>query len=268
MDLDIRAELELRTAEAENLIDIQVNEARHAQALHKLKRSADLQRRTFLSTEELGGFELEATTARLQIEQSKYRRKLAEIERRKAEAMVRAREYISPHDGVVVEVLKEKGEAVSVSEPIFRVVDVDALKVSGYLNLNDFWRVRTGQAVRISPEIDGDVLPIESEVFTGRIVFVDRRIDPTTRTCKVVAEVANRDLLLASGLEARMEILLDAPATAPRGRDVEPSSPTPGPHPGGQVPRDGASGPGSGARTGPYGSGPQASEEAPALRSR
>jgi multidrug efflux pump subunit AcrA (membrane-fusion protein) len=71
--------------------------------------------------------------------------------------------------------------------------------------------VRKGQEIRVTPEIDGDDLPVENETFMGRIVFVDSRIDPTTRTCKVVAEVRNRDLLLASGLEARMEIFLDHP---------------------------------------------------------
>jgi RND family efflux transporter MFP subunit len=216
MDREIRAELDLRTAEAENDVDVRVNEARYAEALNKLKRSEALQKRVFVSTEELAGQELAVLTIKLEIEQSKYRRNLAEIQRRHTEALLHAREYISPHDGVVVEIHKEQGEAVSVHEPVFRIVEVDTLKVSGSLNLGDYWRVREGQTVWISPEIDGDDLAIEHEVFTGRVVFVDRRIDPTTRTCKVVAEVANRDLLLASGLEARMEIFLGRPSIGRR----------------------------------------------------
>lgn len=230
MDRDVRAELELRTAEAENDINVRVNEAKYAEAMNRLKRSESLRKRTFVSTEEIDGQELAAITTRLEIEQSKYHRLLAEIQRRQTEVMARAREYICPHDGVVVEVLKERGEAISAAEPIFRVVDVDTLKVSGHLNLNDYWRVRKGQGVRISPEIDGDDLPVEREVFEGRVVFVDSRIDPTTRTCKVVAEVTNRDLLLASGLEARMEILLARPAVGGPVEDSSKPSPTgPGP---------------------------------------
>ena len=148
------------------------------------------------------------STANLEIEESRYELRLAEIKRRQAETLLHSREYVSPHDGIVVEIHKEQGEAVLMSEPVFRVVDVDWVKVTGYLNLADFWRVRSGLEVRVTPEIDGDDLPVEREVFTGRIVFVDRRIDPSTRTCKVIAEVANRDLLLASGLEAQMEISL------------------------------------------------------------
>jgi RND family efflux transporter MFP subunit len=217
MDRDIRIELELRTAEAENLLDVRISETKGDLAVNKLKRTEKLQNRNtwYVPAEEKVSQELELSAARLRIEESKYELRLAEIKRRQAEALLRSREYVSPHDGVVVEIQKEQGEAVTIAEPNFRVLEVDWLKVTGYLNLADFWRVRPGQEVRVSPEIDGDDLAVEREVFTGRIVFVDRRIDPTTRTCKVVAEVPNRDLLLASGLEARMEILISRPASAP-----------------------------------------------------
>jgi RND family efflux transporter MFP subunit len=236
MDRDIRAELDLRAAQSANDTEVRLNEAKYAQALNRLKRSEALQKRVFVSVEELGGTELEVTTAKLQIEQSKHLRDLAAIQLRQAEVMARAREYISPHDGVVVEIVKEQGEAIAVTEPNFRVVDVDWVKVTGYLNLSDYWRVREGQEVRITPELDGVDLPVEREVFPGRVVFVDRRIDPVNRTCKVVAEVANRDLLLASGLEARMEIELGAAADPtqqqaadPRRLEAGPAAPKPGP---------------------------------------
>jgi RND family efflux transporter MFP subunit len=219
-DREIKVELDLRTAEAENLLDLRISETRGDQAQNKLNRTQKLQKRntTYVPAEERISQELDVAAAKLQIEESKYELRLAELKRRQAEAMMHAREYISPHDGVVVEIRKEQGEAVSINEPNFHVVDVDWLKVTGYLNLPDYWRVRSGLEVRITPEIDGQELPVEREVFVGRIVFVDRRIDPGARTCKVIAEVANRNLLLASGLEARMEILLDgSPPEPPAG---------------------------------------------------
>jgi RND family efflux transporter MFP subunit len=213
-DREIKVELDLRAAEAENLLDLRISETRSDQAQNRLKRTEKLQKRntTYVPAEERVSQELDLAAAKLQVEESKYELRLAELKRRQAEALMHAREYISPHDGVVVEIQKEQGEAVSINEPNFRVVDVDWLKVTGYLNLPDFWRVRSGLEVRVAAEIDGQDLPIEREVFVGRIVFVDRRIDPVARTCKVVAEVANRDLLLASGLEARMEILIKNPS--------------------------------------------------------
>jgi multidrug efflux pump subunit AcrA (membrane-fusion protein) len=96
--------------------------------------------------------------------------------------------------------------------PIFRVVNSEMLRVTGYLDMGDVWRVRPGQTVRVTPETTGPALPIQSEVFTGQVVFVDSEIDPRTRTCRVVAEVKNRKGLLRAGLELQMEILL-TPAT-------------------------------------------------------
>ncbi len=228
MDREIRAELELRTAEAANDIDIRVNEARYAETVNKLKRSELLSKRIFVSAEELEGHRLESLTAKLQVEQSRNRIHLAEIQRRQAESLLHAREYVSPHDGVVVEIHKEQGEAVAINDPIFRVVEVDTMKITGYVNLGDYWRVHKGQSVRISPSIDGDELPVESEVFNGQVVFVDRRIDPTSRTCKIIAEVNNRELLLASGMEARMEILLNSPPVNPQAGGPLDSIPTRG----------------------------------------
>ena len=229
MDVEIRAELELRTAEAQNLLEVRINETKAGLAANKLKRTQKLQNRNtlFVPAEEKANQELDMSAANLEIEESRYELRLAEIKRRQAEALLHAREYISPHDGIVVEIHKEQGEAVFINDPVFRVIEVDWVKVTGYLNLADFWRVRSGLEVRVTPEIDGDDLPVEREVFTGRIVFVDRRIDPSTRTCKVVAEVANRDLLLASGLEARMEISLAPIPKEPPAAAIEETEPKP-----------------------------------------
>jgi multidrug efflux pump subunit AcrA (membrane-fusion protein) len=120
---------------------------------------------------------------------------------------VRERQFVSPHDGVVVAVFKGQGESAALHDPLFRVVNTDRLRVTGYLDVLDAWRVRVGESVRISPEIAGVEAAVSREPFWGHVVFVDNQIDPKTQTCKVTAEVDNRDGLLRAGLEARMEIL-------------------------------------------------------------
>jgi multidrug efflux pump subunit AcrA (membrane-fusion protein) len=80
------------------------------------------------------------------------------------------------------------------------------MRVTGYLDAGDAWRVRRGQAARITPELEGGDLPIEREAFAGEVTFVDSEIDPKTQTCRVFAEVENRGGLLRSGLECCMEI--------------------------------------------------------------
>ena len=217
-DQELRVELELRTLEAENDIEVRLSEAKYAQMLSKLKRSEELAHRggrNYISEEELNLHRIEARASVLDVENAKYRRRLAQLQKRHTEAQVHAREFISPHDGTVVEILKNKGEAISINEPVFRVVDVAHLQITGHINLDDYWRVKKGQRVLVFPEAEGMDLPIEREEFEGRVTFVDRRIDPTTRTCKILTEVDNRDQLLASGLEARMEIFITESGTEP-----------------------------------------------------
>ena len=209
VDKEHRAEMEVRRIEAESDLGIRIAEAKYTQATAKLARSETLVQRQFLSQEEFAAQKLEVRTLALEVEQAKHRKRLAQLQYQQAEAAVHAREFVSPHDGVVVEALKGPGEVIAVGETVFQVIDVDHLRVTGSLDVSDAWQVRKGMRVRIVPDVSGTVLPIEGEEFVGRVSFVDSRIDPETRTCKVVAMVDNREGLLRSGLEARLEIFLD-----------------------------------------------------------
>lgn len=208
-DRDARAEWERLTHEIEDNTEIPLCEARLAQTLAKVNRSRKLHERKMYSNENLEIEELDARTAALDLAQAKHHRRQNELTRARVEAEIKSREFVTPHDGIVVEVFKREGESTNVNESVYRVVDVNLLRVTGQVDVKDAWRVCEGQQVRVSPDIASADLPIEREVFIGRVTFVDSQINLETRTCKVVAEVNNRNDLLRSGLEARMEILLE-----------------------------------------------------------
>jgi HlyD family secretion protein len=205
-DEDVRAELKLRETEAGSDIEIRVGMAKKAQADHKARRTASLVRRDAAPAEEYTLHRMEAELAALETEQAKHRHSLSQIQLELARAHLREREFTSPHDGTVIQVLKRPGETVAPRDPVFRVVDVDNLLVTGMADVTDAWRLRIGQPVRIVPDVGGAELAIEREVFSGRIAFVDTHVDPTTLTCKVTAKIGNRRGMLRAGLEARMEI--------------------------------------------------------------
>jgi RND family efflux transporter MFP subunit len=209
-DAELRAELELRRTEAESDIEIRLGEAKLALAMSKLKASEALGKRNLISTEELTTHKLDARAAELEIEAARHKRHLAVLTSRQVEATILAREFVSPHDAIVVMVNKRKGEAVAPNEPVLRLVGAATVRVTGYVDVGDAWQVRAGQLVRVKAEISGAELPIEDEVFTGRIEYVDPEINAENQTCKVVAIVANTDGLLRAGLEARMELTQDA----------------------------------------------------------
>ena len=157
--------------------------------------------------------QLEVKNADLELKAAIQGRRMAEAQLHAAKAMVAAREIVSPHDGVVVEIYKNarRGDHVGHARS-YKVVTVDRMRVTGYLDASDAWHVRPEQTVRVMPELEGVDLPIEREVFEGKITFVDSEIDPKTRTCRVFAEVENRGDLLRSGLDCRMEIDLRNPS--------------------------------------------------------
>ena len=210
---DVLAELESRTVALESSeTTIHQGEATLEVERTKLRRAEALYNRNAVSIQDLQLQQLAVKTAELELQAAIQSRRMAEAQLHAAKAMVAAREIVSPHDGIIVEIYKNVGEAITLGIPIYKVVAIDRMRVTGYLDAGDAWRVRQGQAVRIMPELEGGDLPIEREVFEGKITFVDSEIDPKTRTCRVFAEVENRGGLLRSGLECRMEIDLRNPS--------------------------------------------------------
>jgi RND family efflux transporter MFP subunit len=205
---DVLAELESRTVALESSeTAVHQREATLEVERTKLRRTGTLHNRNVaVSMQDLQLEQLAVKTAELELQAARQGRCMAEAQLHAAKAMVATREIVSPHDGVIVEIYKNVGEAITVGIPVYKVVAIDRMRVTGYLDVGDAWRVRPGQAARITPELEGGDLPIEREVFEGRITFVDSEIDPKTRTCRVFAEVENRGDLLRSGLECRMEI--------------------------------------------------------------
>jgi RND family efflux transporter MFP subunit len=211
-DEDARAEVQLRETEATSSVDLRLCESRNSLAQNRLKITGSLLKRNAASREEFTQQRLEAEATALEIENARHRRELAEAQLRHARAMLHAREFVSPQAGIVTEVLKRPSEPVAPNLPVFRIVDVDHLLVTGQVDVVDVWHLHAGQAVRIVPEIAGADLALEREVFEGRIFFIDPRVDPVSQTCKVLARCENRRRLLRAGLEVRMEIPTDSPA--------------------------------------------------------
>ena len=206
-DWDIRAEMNRLEAAAGSSIEIRLSESKHTLALARLKMTEELRRKQAVSLLEHTVNQVDATTTRLEIENARYHRQLAQLEFEQAKAGARMREIVAPHDGTIAVIFKRPGESCPTNDPIFHIIDTSQLLVTGLVDVSDAWRVHPGRAVRVSPDIGGADLPVEREVFTGRLIYVDRLVDPKTQTCKVVARVDNRGDLLMGGLKARMEVM-------------------------------------------------------------
>jgi len=232
---DALAEVQFRTVALESSeTTILQREATLQLEKIKLKRAETLVGKRALSLQDLQIQRLIVRTSELDLLAGTQAKRMAESQLLQAKALVTAREITAPHDGVVVEIFKNAGESLSSNlsdtgvsgYAIFKIVEVDRLRVVGYLDAGDAWHVRPGQVVRVVAELEGGTLPIGGETFTGKIAFVDREIDPKTRTCRIFATVENRDGLLRSGLQCRLEIEVGgAPAAKPAAAVVAPPIP-------------------------------------------
>jgi RND family efflux transporter MFP subunit len=207
-DRDLKVQVTLRKAESESDIDVRLAESKRNELAQKLKRIEKLRgnAQLYVSDEEYETARVLFESAQLMIEDAKYKRKLARIQCQEIEAQIRIREIVAPHDGFIVEVYKKPGETVLAGQPVFQVVKADRLRVTAYSNLTDYHRIRPGQRIEISLETEALDPEVLRRTYEGKIIFVDKRIDAKSQTCRIVAEVENQDLTLAAGLEARMTI--------------------------------------------------------------
>jgi membrane fusion protein, multidrug efflux system len=106
----------------------------------------------------------------------------------------------APFEGVLETDTAELGSLLQPGALCARVLDLDPIRLVGFVSEMDVDRVEPGAMA-------GARLTSGREV-AGKVTFVSRSADPTTRTFRVEAEVANPDLAIRDGQAA--EILIRA----------------------------------------------------------
>lgn len=106
----------------------------------------------------------------------------------------------APFDGVLESDTAGLGALLQPGSPCARLIDLDPIRLVGFVAEADVDRVTLGAPA-------GARLSSGREV-AGKVTFLSRSADPTTRTFRVEAEVANPDLSIRDGQTA--EILVQS----------------------------------------------------------
>lgn len=146
----------------------------------------------------------------LQYEQAENELQITALTARQIEAELKTYSVEAPFDGIVTRVYRAKGEAVSLGDPLLEVVNLDRVRVEGYVGIVDGLRIKQGSQVTVRLDLPDVDLPEERLEFSGKLVFVDVGVEPVTGQIRVWAEVPNPNGILRSGLPARMKIQLAA----------------------------------------------------------
>jgi RND family efflux transporter MFP subunit len=100
----------------------------------------------------------------------------------------------APGDGMIIARSVNSGQVVGAAQELFVVTDLRTVWVIGDLYENDFARVAVGSPATVA-------IPARPKtMLSGRVAYIDPRVDPATRTAKVRVEVPNRDMELRLGM--------------------------------------------------------------------
>ena len=104
----------------------------------------------------------------------------------------------SPFEGIINDSYVELGDYVRPGDVLFSLVDLNPIKIQGYLSETDVNNIKIGTqaAVRTSNSI----------TKTGKITFISPTAETATRTFEITVEANNDDLLFKSGITASIKI--------------------------------------------------------------
>ncbi|MGH0035144.1 MAG: efflux RND transporter periplasmic adaptor subunit [Myxococcota bacterium] len=184
-----RRELELADARAQVA---EVSSTR-SEAAREHGRIQKLEARGAASASQLDAAEtaLQAASSRLQAAEAR----LGVAERALRDATVTA-----PFAGVVARRPVDRGEYVRPGQMLLELVALDPIEVEFHLSEADSSRVALDQPVAVG------VAPHPGETFQARVTMISPTIDPTSRTLRVKAVLANPGVRLRPGLFARADL--------------------------------------------------------------
>jgi membrane fusion protein (multidrug efflux system) len=121
---------------------------------------------------------------------------LAKIRLAMAKVLFNEKTIRSPLNGIVVKKLKESGESVDRAEKILEIIDIDRLNVQFYLDPRYLQTLQVNQPVTVRfPDLKGTAI-------TGKISFMDPRIDASSGLFRVKVLIDNPDRKVKAGMKA------------------------------------------------------------------
>ena len=135
----------------------------------------------------------ESTLANLEAQVSNVKSVLKNIKLDIEKTIIKA-----PFDGIVSEKMVEETEFISIGTPLFTIIDLDPIKIEGYLSEFDVNKVSVGTKALIE-----DSNGIKKN---GIISFISPSAEISTRTFEITIEADNKDLSYKSGITTKIII--------------------------------------------------------------
>jgi len=108
----------------------------------------------------------------------------------------------APIGGTVTERMVNRGDFVTVNQPLFRIVDFDSIVARIYVPEKELGRLSPGLEARVTADA------LEGRRFAGRIDRIAPAVDPATGTVKVTVAIPRQEGL-RPGMYVQVELVTD-----------------------------------------------------------
>ncbi len=161
------------------------------------ERNKPLFKQSNISEQGMDQFDTETRVAKLQVQQEKENKRIAELEHNRAEAILQRRTIKSSVDGVVVERYKSAGEYVE-DDPVIRVAQLDPLHVNVVIPLDYLGNIKPGMQANVIADIPG------AETHIANVESVDRVADAASGTFGARLNLSNTEYSIPAGVRCRL----------------------------------------------------------------
>jgi RND family efflux transporter MFP subunit len=195
-----RASVDAASQRFENRAEIAAAKSAYEFAQKKADRARELVDQKFIAPQAVEQADSEAKVAAMRYAQAQEQRVVARQELAVARAQLGLRTITSPISGVVVDRYMSAGERVE-QKPIFKVVQIDPLRVEVVAPASRFNTIRPGVTAMVTPDLVG------STERTAKVVLVDPVIDAASNTFRVRLELPNPGNAIPSGLRCKINFI-------------------------------------------------------------
>lgn len=190
-----KAAVEQARLRTDQMAEIELAEGRLVFARKKQARTMQLYGDSAVSEFTKDEVDLEVETAILEVKRARENRERALLDLDRAEEILKLRTIRSPINGVVVEKLVAKGEAIGEQQTVLlRLAQIDPLNVELIVPSGQFGALEVGSTLTVTPGF-----PVEGS-FDAEITIIDPIIDASSGTFGVRAVLPNPDYNIPAGL--------------------------------------------------------------------
>lgn len=109
-------------------------------------------------------------------------------------------EIKAPFSGVIADLNLVPRQRISSGERLFKLLDISKLQIDVGILENEINQVNIGNKAIIK------LNAIPGKVYPGKVININPRIDPETKTCRVTVEITNNDNKIKPGMFATLQI--------------------------------------------------------------